>query len=338
MILDSHVIVYCSRALCLVIAFGASSLLRAEEPPSAEGRLVEVRKIWDLAPHNAFTDLIRFQDRWWCAFREGQGHVSPDGALRVIQSVDGQAWQSAARLESSEADLRDPKLSQTPDGQLMITAVAAWHSPNPFTHQTFVWFSNDGTTWSDPVPIGDAGVWLWRTTWNEKTAYNIGYSCQQDRFVRLYESRNGRDFDTLVKRLSVEGYPNETSLLFDEGGRAWCLMRRDGNPGSGLLGSAVKPYTEWSWKELGCQIGGPHWIRIPDGRFLAAVRLYAGNVRTSLCWIDPETAELREFLALPSGGDTSYAGLVWHEDLVWVSYYSSHEGKTSIYLAKVALP
>jgi hypothetical protein len=41
---------------------------------------------------------------------------------------------------------------------------------------------------------------------------------------------------------------------------------------------------------------------------------------------------------VPSGGDSSYAGLVWHEETLWVSYYSSHEGKTSIYLAKVRLP
>jgi hypothetical protein len=40
-------------------------------------------------------------------------------------------------------------------------------------------------------------------------------------------------------------------------------------------------------------------------------------------------------LALPSGGDCSYAGMVWHDDLLWISYYSSHEGKTSIYLATI---
>jgi hypothetical protein len=43
-------------------------------------------------------------------------------------------------------------------------------------------------------------------------------------------------------------------------------------------------------------------------------------------------------VTLPSGGDTSYAGLAWQDGLLWVSYYSSHEGKTSIYLAKVKLP
>lgn len=42
-------------------------------------------------------------------------------------------------------------------------------------------------------------------------------------------------------------------------------------------------------------------------------------------------------LKLPSGGDTSYPGMVWHQGLLWLSYYSSHEGKTSIYLAKIRL-
>src|SRR5690242_14269494 len=55
-------------------------------------RVVEARRIWDRAPHNAFTDLIRFRDRWFCVFREGGGHVAPDGAIRVITSRDGQDW------------------------------------------------------------------------------------------------------------------------------------------------------------------------------------------------------------------------------------------------------
>ena len=38
------------------------------------------------------------------------------------------------------------------------------------------------------------------------------------------------------------------------------------------------------------------------------------------------------------GGDCSYPGLVFHEGLLYMSYYSSHEGKTSIYLAKIKLP
>jgi hypothetical protein len=79
-------------------------------------------------------------------------------------------------------------------------------------------------------------------------------------------------------------------------------------------------------------------VRLPNGRIVAAGRLYEGRVRTSLCWLDPGAGTLTEFLALPSGGDTGYPGLVWHEGLLWVSYYSTHEGKTSIYLARVRIP
>ena len=78
-------------------------------------------------------------------------------------------------------------------------------------------------------------------------------------------------------------------------------------------------------------------IQLSDGRILAATRLYDGGTRTSLSWLDPKKGTLTEVLKLPSGGDTSYAGMVWHEGLLWISYYSSHEGKASIYLAKVKI-
>jgi hypothetical protein len=48
--------------------------------------------------------------------------------------------------------------------------------------------------------------------------------------------------------------------------------------------------------------------------------------------------EYEPVLTLTSSGDTSYPGLVWHENQLWMSFYSSHEGKTSIYLAKLNMP
>ena len=76
--------------LSLAFALVAMSLvdcmrLSAADPAGAEKPvLVESRLIWNRAAHNAFTDLLRFKDRWYCVFREGTAHVSPDGALRVI--------------------------------------------------------------------------------------------------------------------------------------------------------------------------------------------------------------------------------------------------------------
>ena len=193
----------CAVVIGLLLPIDDGSPLAAETPTHSTAQLLSVDKIWDAAPHNAFTDLVRYQDRWWCTFREGQGHVSPDGLIRVIESTDGRQWQSAARIESDDADLRDPKLSCTPDGRLMLTAVAAWHTPDPHTHQTMAWFSDDGHDWGDSTAIGDPGVWLWRVSWNGPVAYSFGYSCGPERFLQLYHSRNGKEF-VAVRRTIID--------------------------------------------------------------------------------------------------------------------------------------
>ncbi len=299
-------------------------------------QLIEARRIWDAAPHNAFTDLLRHQGEWFCVLREGRGHVSDDGALRVITSRDGKKWESAALIQSATGDLRDAKITLTPAGELMLSGAVALRQPSEHRHLSIAWFSRDGRKWSDPVTIGEPDMWLWRTTWHGGRAYSLGYDTKGERFTRLYSSRDGRSFETLVPRFFDQEMPNESSILFDPDGAAFCLLRRDGKPGTGLLGTARPPYTNWEWKDLGARIGGPHMLRLSDGRLLAAVRLYDGNVRTSLCWITRD-GRMTEFLKLPSGGDTSYAGLAWSDGLLWVSYYSSHEEKTAIYLARVKL-
>lgn len=325
-------------SLFIVLALPAA-LFAADDSPKPV--IVKAQRIWDSAPHNAFTDLIRFKGRWYCVFREGQKHVSPDGALRVITSVDGTQWKSSALITSETSDLRDAKITVTPDGRLMLAGAEAINTPTTHRHQSLVWFSADGQKWSQKGEVGDHDNWLWRITWHKGKAYGFGYGCRKDnRWLRLFKSSDGHKFETLIDKVAVEGtYPNETSMVFLPDDTCYCLLRQDGRPiNSGYLGTSHPPYTEWNWKKLGVRIGGPHMLRLPDGRFVAVVRLYDGKQRTSLCWLDPENGKLTEALKLPSGGDTSYAGMVWHDGLLWISYYSSHEDKTAIYLAQVKLP
>ncbi len=328
-------------ALVLLAGCQAAPSQREEGPRPAPGpsdlRLIQAKKIWDAAPHNAFTDLIRFEGLWYCVFREGSGHVSPDGALRVLSSPDGERWSSSALVTLADADLRDAKISETPDGRLMLCGAAAWHDRSEHTHQTFAWFSRDGIDWSAPVAIADPDYWLWRVSWHENRAYGFGYGCRpEQRGLRFYASDDGETFETLVDSCAVAGYPNETSMVF-RGDTVTCLLRRDDAPAEAMLGRAVPPYTSWSWQPLDRRVGGPVMMQLPDGRMLATVRLYDEPRRTSLCWLDLPSAQLTEALALPSGGDTSYAGMVWHEGKLWISYYASHEGKSAIYLAQVAI-
>jgi hypothetical protein len=331
---DTNMIHRCTF-LCLF-----ATLVAGQTAPAAEkaAEIVAVKKIWDEAPHNAFTDLVRFRGQWFCVFREGKAHVSPDGALRVLTSPDGEGWTSAALITSKDSDLRDAKITVTPDGTLMLCGAGAMHPPSDIRHQSLAWFSPDGRAWSEPAKIGDPDFWLWRVTWHKKIAYGIGYATTEKKMVRLYKSDNGREFQTLVENLFEEGYPNETSLLFLKDDTCLCLLRRDGKPNDALLGKSKPPYTEWTWESLGIRVGGPHLLQLPDGRLVAAGRDYAGGAKTRLWWLDPAKPALTEIVTLPSGGDTSYPGLVWHDGLLWVSYYASHEGKTSIFLARVKLP
>jgi hypothetical protein len=303
--------------------------------------LVEARRIWDRAPHNAFTDLLRFQDRWYCVFREGSAHVSPDGSLRVITSTDGRKWDPTALVTSPTYDLRDAKLTVTPDGRLMLNG-AGMIADAKVRYQSMCWFSTDaGHTWDAGRKIGDPGFWLWRTHWFEGVAYTMGYNTQRDRtkrILRLYRSTDGETYVTHVARVTAPNGCGEDKILFLADRSALCLLRHETGDKMAQLGTSSPPYTNWEWRDLNVRIGGPNMIQIPDGRILAVTRLHNGGTRTSLSWLDVENATLTETLKLPSGGDTSYAGLVWHDGLLWISYYSSHEGKTSIYLAKVKVP
>jgi len=144
-----------------------------------------------------------------------------------------------------------------------------------------------------------------------------------------------------VAELFGQGYPTEVTLRFDEDGTCYALMRRDrrGNEASSaMLGVSRPDFRKWRWHDLGAEFngfGGPNFIKIPGGHWIGAGRMHQGGAHTALTYIDVAAGTMTKLAKLPSGGDTSYPGLVWYNDMLYVSYYSSHEGKTSIYLAKV---
>ncbi len=185
--------------------------------------------------------------------------------------------------------------------------------------------------------VGDVNVWLWRIVWHGRKAYGVGYGTVKP-FARLYESDEGTDFKPIVKSLFEGGDPSEAGLTFLDDETCVALLRRDAKgEDTAQLGTARPPYTQWIWQDLGLKIGGPNLLRLPDGRILAAGRFYQPTPHTALAWLDVAAGTLTPFLDLPSSGDNSYPGLVYRGGLLRVSYYSSHEGKTAIYLATVKL-
>ncbi len=302
---------------------------------AAEPKLVHVERIWDRGQHNAFTDLVRFDDRWWCTFREAEGHAGSIGKTRVIVSDDGSRWKSAALVTSAHGlDLRDPKLSVMPEGRLMLLMGGSVYEGQTYrTRAPQVAFSSDGTEWSAPQRVLAEDHWLWRATWHDDWAWAVSKLGEgsNPRRGMLYRSRDGLDWQwvTEFKLPNNTWNASETTLRFMPDGEMIALVRPH------WIGTSRAPYTEWSWTKLDGKIGGPNFIRLPDGALWASGRRYGDKATTVLARMTRDSYE--PVLTLPSGGDCSYPGMVWHDDLLWMSYYSSHEGKASIYLAKIAL-
>ncbi len=314
---------------------------------AAEARIVSLQKIWDGGEHNAFTDLIRFDGRWICTFREGARHASPAGIIRVLESRGGVEWTSAALLSEDGIDLRDPKVSLTSDGRLMIVAGGSVMREGKYvSRQPRVYFSNDGRSWTASRKILEPGHWLWRVTWFGDKAYGVSYlgggGTKEKRAAFLFESADGIAW----RQITELKLPNisETTLRFRADGEmiAFSVLVHSlpGQPAKRAtgVGTSRPPYREWRWREIPYPSGGPNFILMPDGRWLAGTRKFSADMKTTetvLAWLSLD--DVRPFLTFPSGGDTSYPGLVWHEEELWTSFYSSHEDKTAIYLARVKL-
>ena len=297
-------------------------------------RILSIEKIWDRAPHNAFTDLLRHRGRWWCAFREADDHGASIGTLRVLVSDDGAGWSSAGHVSEEGIDLRDPKLSAMPDGRMLLVAGGSILDDEGryLTRSPRVVFSEDGTSWTSPVRCLAEDHWLWRVTWHRGTGYSVSKLGEGSNPRRglLYKTTDALDWQWVTEfRLPGNVWTaSETTLRIMPDEEMIALVRPD------WIGRSLPPYSDWSFTRIEAGLGGPNFIRVPDGTLWAGSRgTHDGEHGTVLARM---TATRYETVArLPSGGDCSYPGMVWHDGLLWISYYSSHEEKTSIYLAKV---
>lgn len=341
-----------SRLFALAAITICLNSLRAADP-----EIISVEKIWDQGKHNAFTDLIRWHDKWYCTFRESDAHVGGDGQLRVLESADWKKWESVALVGEKGIDLRDPKLSITPDDRLMIVAGGSVYEGKTLKgRQPRVTFSKDAKIWTAPERVLTEGEWLWRVTWHGGVAYGVTYNANErkskeaieaakegkappgpaDWKLKLVSSSDGVKY-SLVTHLDVPGHPNETTLRFMPDGEMVALVRREGGNTFGWIGRSKAPYKEWTWSETKHRLGGPNFIRLPDGSLWAAGRSYPGGAKTVLARMTAAGA-YDPVLTFPSGGDTSYPGMVWHDGRLWMSYYASHKGKSAIYVARVRIP
>lgn len=319
---------------------------------------IQITKIWDAGQHNAFTDLIRFKNRFYCSFREGSGHAGGDGnggKVRILTSKDGKKWQSVALLEVVGVDLRDPKLSVTPDNKIMVIMAGAIFDKNNVVEQLYPmasFSSLSGKLFSPPErsvldpAVSPSRDWIWRVTWHKDKGYGIDYQLKENARDRsslkrdawlLYLMRtvDGKYFEK-VSQLNVPDLPNEATVRFDDKDNAYALVRKEAGDKMGVLAKSRAPYKHWEYHNLSFRLGGPNFIFFGRNKLVIGTRLYGAVTSTGILLTDLNGKVLKT-IKLKGSGDTSYPGMLIYKKKLWVSYYSSHEGKTCIYMAQIPL-
>lgn len=317
-----------------------------------KNEIVEIKRIWDRAGHNAFTDITFSKDKLYIVFREGDGHIpnednTGNGKIRILSSTDGEFWESVALLELDGIDLRDPKISVTPKKKIMIVMGGSVYDHRELKSiSSYVSMADpNGNKFSEPEPIElDEAIksefdWLWRVTWYNKTGYGVVYQANVDgekgkTKAFLVKTAKGKKYE-LVTELDIEGNPNEATVGFLSGAEMMLLVRRGGDDQMGMLGTSKAPYTDWSWEKLDFKLGGPDFEIIPINKILIGTRVYSEEGPYTALLLGKKNEKFTEVMRLPSGGDTSYPGMLSIAGYVWLSYYSSHEGKASIYYTRI---
>jgi hypothetical protein len=333
-----------SRLLSLpaatLLSLASASLLHAQAPTA---ELVSVEKIWDKAPHNGATDITRFQNLFYCCFREADSATKGEGVIHTLISATGKVWVDNVTLNEPGLDLRDPKLIVTPDEKRLYLLCGG--DSATLGRQTRYATSMDGKVWTPLQKLLAKGDWLWRATINpaDKRFYGASFNIhpssggpapEKEWSLKTYASTDGSVWQ-LSSLMNVPGQPGETTLRFLKDGTALALIARQGGDRKGVIGTAKAPYREWTYAATGLPLGGPNFIELPDGKLIAGSRGFGATPGAHMVLFAMTPTSLTPILELPSGGDCSYPGLYWHDDLLHVTYYSSHEGKPAIYYARV---
>lgn len=297
---------------------------------------LEVRTVVADGKHNAFTAFVRWKGDYWLAFRKAEAHNSGQGDLIVLRSSDAKNWTEALRLDVFPDD-RDPQFLAT-ENRLFLYDPAL--KSGELT--SFVTYTDDGKSWSEPQPVYKPTYIFWKPIQRSGKFYATAHVKSRDgkaRDVHLITSTDGIEW-TQVSKMRGGNWESETTIHFLTDTRIVAFLRQKyGSPQASLL-FADAPFAEWEQRPLEQMHFSGH-----DSYTFAGVNILVSrafeegrkNAHTMIYTFDEEI-NLTPYCRLPSGGDCSYPGVVRDGDELLVSYYSSHEGATNIYLARVPLP
>ena len=301
---------------------------------------IDSKQIWYNNNHSAFTSLVKYKGNYYCAFREAGAHISKGadlGKIRIISSKNGKKWSSVALLSKEYVDLRDPWLSITPKGLLMVSMGG---SSAKLNFRAQVSFSKDGKFFSVPQPVqfdydgANVHGWPWHLTWHKGMGYTVMY---RSGVIVLLKTKDGIHYD-FITQLQAPGFLDESVIQFLSDDRMVILTRREFEHKSSLLWISNPPYDNWTYNDTGVYIGGPELMELDDEHLLIGGRRVDEKGQYTCIWTSDLNGNFKEILSLHNPVfDCSYPSFLKRGRKIWCTYYASY-GKhedAAIYLTKI---
>lgn len=149
--------------------------------------------------HAAFTTLVCWRGRYYCAYRTAPSHhIAPPGHV-VVRRIAHDAlrhqcltgtltggWEEVGRLDCQGGDVRDPRFVGTRDALYMLVGVYLqdprhqdWHGLSQHAPEnllvTHVTWTTDGLTWMPLTPILRPNYWGWSACIIDRLWYVAAY-------------------------------------------------------------------------------------------------------------------------------------------------------------------
>ena len=320
----------------LVIAVGFLCCVAGEARAGA--KLDWMKRVYADGRHNAFTDLAYWRGHYYLCFRHAASHMSMDGEIRVMRSADMRTWEPCGALNTLGDD-RDPHFAATNDA--LYVYFGTWdlvHGEGPAPPdrgavRTHCASTADGERWSEVRGVYKPGWWLWRVRWHDGAFYSPAYTAVRpkpsSRETRLLRSEDGIEW-SLASVVTKERMAGEADVRFQPDGSMWLITRTGDGDGNALWFRSDPTRTTWESTNTGALVHAPVIAKWRERYFIAGRGRGAEGSVTRVWELVDGCAE--EQITLPSGGDTSYPGLVadpaslsGNEPTLFISWYSQHE-------------
>lgn len=293
--------------------------------------------IWKGDSHAAFTALVQYQDNLYCAFRNANMHADISGkdcgVIKIIKSSNGEKWEDFLSFKEDGYDLRDPQLSVTPTGKMMLlTEKVKYENGKAVTRNSCVSFIKSNGEFT-PLQNVNFDVcqnwnWIWNIEWIDGTAYGFCYAP----YFGMVTTSDGINYK-LVEKINLDGNPSEASVAKLDNNHLLAIVRRDIFAALGIYNLTNK---QWQWKDCDEIIACPKIIKAKRN-LLVAGRSYKYGLQTTLYRLNKNKQELVPIERISGDKDCSYPGIVYKNRKLFISYHKGDINVSNIYMVTINL-